>query len=105
MKNIIEELEQRGLLKQITNEEKILNAQKNNKALYCGFDPTADSLHQYGFKPIAILGGGTGMIGDPSFKAAERKLLTLEDLENNVKGIKKQLESLIGDVQIINNND
>ncbi|AUB31983.1 tyrosine--tRNA ligase [Spiroplasma floricola] len=119
MRSILEELKQRDLLKQFTNEEKILNAQKQGAGLYCGFDPTADSLHvghliqiinlkrfkDFGFAPIAILGGGTGMIGDPSFKSEERNLLTLEQVGKNVEGIKQQLNFLIPDINVINNND
>ncbi len=119
MRSILEELKQRDLLKQVTNEEKIANAQKDGAGIYCGFDPTADSLHvghliqiinlkrfkDYGFAPIAILGGGTGMIGDPSFKSEERNLLTLEQVGENVEAIKKQLNFLIPDINVINNND
>ncbi len=119
MRSILEELKQRDLLKQFTNEEKILNAQKQGAGLYCGFDPTADSLHvghliqiinlkrfkDFGFAPISILGGGTGMIGDPSFKSEERNLLTLEQVGKNIEGIKKQLNFLIPDINVINNND
>ncbi|WP_339033923.1 tyrosine--tRNA ligase [Spiroplasma endosymbiont of Cantharis rufa] len=119
MQSILKELEARDLLKQYTNEEKIIKAQKQGAGLYCGFDPTADSLHvghliqiinlkrfkEFGFSPIAILGGGTGMIGDPSFKSEERNLLTLKQVEKNVNGIKKQLNFLIPDIKIVNNND
>ncbi|AUM62941.1 tyrosyl-tRNA synthetase [Spiroplasma monobiae MQ-1] len=119
MRSILEELKQRDLLKQFTNEEKILNAQNEGAGVYCGFDPTADSLHvghliqiinlkrfkDFGFAPIAILGGATGMIGDPSFKSEERSLLTLEQVGKNVDGIKRQLNFLIPDINVINNND
>ncbi|WP_339030227.1 tyrosine--tRNA ligase [Spiroplasma endosymbiont of Cantharis nigra] len=119
MQSILKELESRDLLKQYTNEEKIIKAQKEGAGLYCGFDPTADSLHvghliqiinlkrfkEFGFSPIAILGGGTGMIGDPSFKSEERNLLTLKQVEKNVNSIKKQLNFLIPDIKIVNNND
>ncbi|HJG33529.1 MAG TPA: tyrosine--tRNA ligase, partial [Jeotgalicoccus aerolatus] len=77
-------------------------------SLYCGADPTADSLHighlvpfltlrrfqQYGHRPVILIGGGTGMIGDPSFKADERKLLTEEEVDKNVESIKKQMENI-----------
>lgn len=119
MNKILDELKWRDLLKQSTNDEKLENAQKNKKAVYCGFDPTADSLHvghliqiinlkrfqDYGFNPIALIGGGTGMIGDPSFKAAERKLLTLEEVNKNVDGIKEQLKRLIPKIKMVNNAD
>ncbi|QEH62229.1 tyrosyl-tRNA synthetase [Spiroplasma chinense] len=119
MKFILEELKDRGLLKQVTNEEKVKNAQETNAGVYCGFDPTADSLHighliqlinlkrfgEHGFSPIAIIGGATGMIGDPSFKSQERQLLTLEQVGENVKAIEKQIKGLVPNVKIANNAD
>ncbi|ADK69652.1 tyrosine--tRNA ligase [Mycoplasma mycoides subsp. mycoides] len=119
MKNsILEELKWRGLIKQITNESKILDAQNNNDAVYCGFDPTADSLHvghlmmiitlkrfaDYNFKPIALIGGATGMIGDPSFKANERVLQTKDQVEHNINKISAQLKQIIPNVNFVNNN-
>ncbi|AHI54095.1 tyrosyl-tRNA synthetase [Spiroplasma sabaudiense Ar-1343] len=115
--SIIKELQWRGLLKQVTNEEKIIKAQNNHKGVYCGFDPTADSLHvghliqiinlmrfqKFGFKPIAVVGGATGMIGDPSFKKDERAFLTPEQLEFNVQSISKQLKGLIANITFENN--
>ena len=103
--------------------EELLN--KEMVAGYIGFDPTADSLHvgsliqimilkrfqQAGHKPIALVGGATGMIGDPSGKKEERKLLTVEDIEHNINGIKKQLEKFLdfdsptNPAEIVNNND
>ncbi|AKX33817.1 tyrosyl-tRNA synthetase [Spiroplasma litorale] len=117
--NIIEELKNRKLLKQITNENKLLDSQKNNNAVYCGFDPTADSLHvghliqilnlkrfsNNGFKSIALIGGATAMIGDPSFKSQERVLLELSVVNNNIISIKKQLKNLLPNVEILNNAD
>ncbi|AGM25437.1 tyrosine--tRNA ligase [Spiroplasma chrysopicola] len=117
--NIIKELEWRGLLKQLTNPEKILKAQELKKGVYCGFDPTGDSLHvghliqilllkrfeQFGFQPIAIIGGGTGMIGDPSGKKAERTLLDDKTVNQNVAEITAQMKGLIPDVKIVNNAD
>ncbi|PPE06135.1 tyrosine--tRNA ligase [Williamsoniiplasma lucivorax] len=117
--NIIQELEWRGLLKQATNEDKINQAQQNGAGVYCGFDPTADSLHvghlipiillsrfqKMGFKPIALIGGGTGMIGDPSFKSQERVLQTNEQVLVNVQGIQKQLKQMLHDVTFVNNYD
>ncbi|WP_031542114.1 tyrosine--tRNA ligase [Mesoplasma photuris] len=116
---IIEELNWRGLVKQITNEEKLIEAQKSGSAVYCGFDPTADSLHvghlmmivtlerfgRQGFKPIFLMGGGTGMIGDPSFKAGERQLQTIEQIDENVKGIMSQMVKIIPNVTFANNAD
>lgn len=117
--NIINELTWRGLVKQITNQEKIISAQNNNDFVYCGFDPTADSLHVghlmmivtlkrfglAGFKSIALIGGATGMIGDPSFKSAERVLQTDEQVNQNIKGISKQLQRIIPNVTFVNNAD
>lgn len=115
--NIIEELQWRGLVKQITNETKLINAQNLGQGVYCGFDPTADSLHvghlipivllerfrRVGFKPIALIGGGTGMIGDPSFKSSERVLQTNAEVEINVQAIQTQLAKLIPNVELQNN--
>ncbi len=106
---LLEELSWRGLLQQQTHETLADELAKGPMTLYCGFDPTADSLHvgslvpiiglmhfqRAGHKPIALVGGGTGLIGDPSFKAAERALLTTEQVEANVVGIRGQLERFI----------
>lgn len=103
MKNVIKELQQRKIIKDITNEDK-LNKLTVDDSLYIGFDPTAESLHlgnylqikilkhfiNAGFKPIAVLGGATGMIGDPSFKDSERQLLDEETLLKNKKHITAQ---------------
>ncbi len=100
------DLKSRGIIKDITNPEK-LSKLKKGAGIYIGFDPTADSLHlgnyiqiitllrfkEAGFKPIALLGGATGMIGDPSGKSEERNLQTEKDLLKNKKAIKKQLET------------
>ncbi|MCH5352201.1 MAG: tyrosine--tRNA ligase, partial [Acutalibacter sp.] len=103
---IYEELQRRGLLAQLTDEEEIKNLINEGKAtFYIGFDPTADSLHvghfmalclmkrlqQAGNRPIALLGGGTGMIGDPSGKTDMRKMLTKEDIDHNIACFKKQM--------------
>ena len=107
---VFDELKSRGLIAQVTNEKKvkdILNNQKIN--FYIGFDPTADSLHvghfvqimvmsymqKAGHKPIALFGGGTGMIGDPSGKSDIRKMLKKEDIEHNIECFKKQMSRLI----------
>ncbi|MFC7364557.1 MULTISPECIES: tyrosine--tRNA ligase [Bhargavaea] len=106
---LIEDLKWRGLLYQTTDEEalaELLN--KESISLYCGVDPTADSLHighivpfltlrrfqRHGHRPIVLVGGATGMIGDPSFKADERQLLSEEQLSHNVAGIRGQLEQI-----------
>lgn len=120
VKNILEELRWRGLLKQVTNETKLLKAQELKKGIYCGFDPTGDSLHvghliqimllkrfeMFGFQPIAIIGGGTGMIGDPSGKKAERVLLDDKTIKHNVETISSQMQQLIGTkVKMVNNTE
>jgi len=122
--NFVEELRWRGMLQDIIpeTEEMLLNGPT---AGYIGFDPTGDSLHvghltqimtlihfqQAGHKPIALVGGATGMIGDPSFKSAERNLLDAETLNHNVTCLKKQLSKFIdfGDgpnaAKMVNNYD
>lgn len=121
--SIIQDLQSRGLIAQTTDAEALdalLNEQKI--ALYCGFDPTADSLHighllpvlalrrfqLAGHTPVALVGGATGMIGDPSFKAAERSLNTLETVQQWVQSIRGQLEPFLsfegGNAAIMANN-
>ena len=106
--SLIAELQARGLVQEIMPgaEEQL---QKEMTSGYIGFDPTADSLHvgsllpitllmrlqQYGHKPYALVGGATGMIGDPSGKSAERNLLDKETIEKNCEGIRKQLEKFL----------
>ncbi|ACF07212.1 tyrosyl tRNA synthetase [Metamycoplasma arthritidis] len=104
-KNLIVELKNRGIFSNISSEEKF-NALESNVGVYTGFDPTAKSLHlgnyvqivnllrfkKFGFKPLAVLGGLTGMIGDPSYRQAERKLLDEKTILANKNAIKKQLE-------------
>lgn len=116
--NIIDELKWRNVLKDVSNDEKVLLAQQAKKAIYCGFDPTNDSLHLgnllqvillrrfalFGFQPIALVGGGTAMIGDPSGKSQERNLLNKEQLDFNIKGISKQLAQLINNHSITHIN-
>ncbi len=121
---IYEELKARGLIAQVTDEERIRDLVNNGKAtFYIGFDPTADSLHvghfmalclmkrlqMAGNKPIALLGGGTGMIGDPSGKTDMRKMLTKEQIDHNIECFKKQMARFIdfsdGKALIVNNAD
>ena len=121
---VFEELKARGLLAQLTDEEKIRDLVNNGKAtFYIGFDPTADSLHighfmalclmkrlqMAGNKPIALLGGGTGMIGDPSGKSDMRKMLTKEEIDHNIDNFKKQMSRFIdfsdGKALLVNNAD
>ncbi len=107
---IYDELVARGLIAQVTDEDEIRKMINEGKAtFYIGFDPTADSLHvghfmalclmkrlqMAGNKPIALLGGGTGMIGDPSGKSDMRKMLTKEDIEHNIACFKKQMSRFI----------
>ena len=121
---VFEELKRRGLIAQLTDEKEIEELVNNGKAtFYIGFDPTADSLHvghfmalclmkrlqMAGNKPIALLGGGTGMIGDPSGKTDMRKMLTRETIEHNVACFKKQMSRFIdfsdGKAMVVNNAD
>ncbi len=107
---LYDELIARGLIAQVTDENEIRELINNGKAVfYIGFDPTADSLHvghfmalclmkrlqMAGNKPIALLGGGTGMIGDPSGKTDMRKMLTKEDIDHNIACFQKQMSRFI----------
>ena len=124
---LLQDLEWRGLLYQQTDAEgmeKLLNEQK--VSLYVGVDPTADSMHighivplltlrrfqKAGHKPILLVGGATGTVGDPSGRSEERQLQTMEQVEKNVQGLKKQMERLFdfssdaeNGAQLVNNND
>lgn len=114
---IIEELKERGILKQISNEEKLLNLNPNQTGIYVGFDPTAKSLHlgnyilminlkrfqKYGYKTYALVGGATGMIGDPSFRDSERVLLDLNTVIDNKNRIKNQLSKM--NFEVVDNYD
>ena len=121
---LFEELKRRGLIAQLTDEEEIKELINNGKAtFYIGFDPTADSLHvghfmalclmkrlqMAGNKPIALLGGGTGMIGDPSGKTDMRKMMTTETINHNVECFKKQMSRFIdfsdNKALVVNNAD
>ncbi len=119
-----EELQARGLIAQVTDEAEIRELVDNGKAtFYIGFDPTADSLHvghfmalclmkrlqMAGNKPIALLGGGTGMIGDPSGKTDMRKMMTKETIQHNIDCFKTQMSRFIdfseGKALMVNNAD
>ena len=124
---LLQDLQWRGLLYQQTDAEgmeKLLNEQK--VSLYVGVDPTADSMHighivplltlrrfqKAGHKPILLVGGATGTVGDPSGRSEERQLQTMEQIEKNVQGLKKQMERLFdfssdaeNGAQLVNNND
>ena len=117
--DLIADLEWRGLLKQCSDLEALKESLKTQQTFYCGFDPTADSLHignllplmalrrvqEHGHKAIAIVGGGTGLIGDPSGKTNERTLNTLETVAEFVKRIEVQIRSiLIPEKTIVENN-
>ena len=121
---IYDELVARGLIAQVTDEEEIKELINAGKAtFYIGFDPTADSLHighfmalclmkrlqMAGNKPIALLGGGTGMIGDPSGRSDMRQMMTVETINHNIECFKKQMERFIdfsdGKALIVNNAD
>ena len=106
---VYDELVARGLIAQVTDEEEIKELINNGKAtFYIGFDPTADSLHvghfmalclmkrlqMAGNKPIALVGGGTGMIGDPSGRTDMRTMMTVETIQHNCDCFKKQIESI-----------
>ena len=121
---VYEELQARGLIAQVTDEPEIRDLVNNGKAVfYIGFDPTADSLHvghfmalclmkrlqMAGNKPIALIGGGTGMIGDPSGRSDMRQMLTPETIQHNCDCFKKQMSRFIdfsdGKALMVNNAD
>lgn len=124
MANVLDELLERGYIKQFTHEKETRELLEKEKiTFYIGFDPTADSLHvghfiammfmahmqKAGHRPIALLGGGTAMVGDPSGKTDMRKMLTKEQIQHNVDSIKKQMSRFIDfsddKALIVNNAD
>lgn len=124
MSNVYDTLVERGFVQQVTHEEELAKLLENEQVtFYIGFDPTADSLHvghflamiamahmqRAGHRPIALVGGGTAMVGDPSGKTDMRKMLTKEQIEHNVDCIKKQLQRFIsfsdGKAILANNAD
>ena len=123
---LLQDLKARGLVAQMTSEEELeKHLTDGSVTLYCGFDPTADSLHigslvplltlkrfqEYGHKPLALVGGATGLIGDPSFKAQERKLNDDETVANWVGKIRAQVSAFIdfdagsNSAEVVNNLD
>ncbi len=122
MANVLDELLERGYIKQFTHEEETRKLLENEKVtFYIGFDPTADSLHvghfiammfmahmqRAGHRPIALIGGGTAMVGDPSDRTDMRQMMTMNTIEHNVSCFKKQLSKFIEfseDKAIILNN-
>jgi tyrosyl-tRNA synthetase len=124
MSNVIDELKRRGFVEQTTHDQELDEyIDHGNTTCYIGFDPTASSLHigslvpimslahmqRHGHRPIALVGGGTGLVGDPSGKTEMRKLLTPETLEENAMGIKQQLSHFLdfsdGKAIMLNNAD
>jgi len=123
MEHILDILKDRGFIAQMTFEDELYEQLKEPTTFYVGFDPTADSLHighyipimamahmqRAGHKPIALMGGGTAMIGDPSGKTDMRKMMTTETIDQNVECIKKQMSRFLdfsdGKAIIVNNGD
>ena len=121
--HILDILKERGFIAQVTFEDELYKQLEEPTTFYVGFDPTADSLHighyipimamahmqKAGHKPIALMGGGTAMIGDPSGKTDMRKMMTTETIDNNVECIKKQMSRFLdfgeGKAIIVNNGD
>ncbi|MDD3243958.1 MAG: tyrosine--tRNA ligase, partial [Eubacteriales bacterium] len=124
MANVLDTLKERGFIKQITFEDELYKLLDEEKvSFYVGFDPTADSLHighyipimamahmqKAGHRPIALMGGGTAVIGDPSGRSDLRTMMTNDTIAQNVAGIQKQMERLLdfsdGKARIVNNAD
>ncbi len=121
--HVLDILKERGFIAQTTFEDELYEQLKNPTTFYVGFDPTADSLHighyipimamahmqRAGHKPIALMGGGTAMIGDPSGKTDMRKMMTTETIDHNVECIQKQMSRFLdfseGNAIIVNNGD
>jgi tyrosyl-tRNA synthetase len=115
--NLYEDLKWRGLIQDISDEELINKLNNEKLTFYIGTDPTADSMHighyssfliskrlaKYGHKPILLVGGATGLIGDPK-PTAERPMITKEEVEHNIKGLTKQAKEIFG-FEVVNNYD
>src|SRR5713101_3530111 len=120
--NVLDALRARGFIAQVSDEDGLRRTLENGPVtVYQGFDPTATSLHtgnlvgimalahfqRAGHRPIALVGGGTGMIGDPSDRASERPMLSVADIERNLAGIRAQFSRYIdfsGDRALLLNN-
>lgn len=114
--SFLKELKNRSLIKQVVKEDELGVALEKPLTLFCGFDPTSDSLHvgsllplitllrfkNAGHNPIALIGGATGLIGDPSFKAQERDVLFEDEVQKNVEGICAQIKSILN-IDVVNN--
>lgn len=123
MANVLDVLTERGYVQDVSDTEGLRRALERPATLYCGYDPTAPSLHvghllsimmlahfqRAGHRPIAVVGGGTGMVGDPSGKTTQRPILTIEEIEANLAGQRRQLERYLdfedGRALIVNNAD
>ena len=105
MKNVIDELRRRGFIEQTTGDEAVHGLLEQSVTCYIGFDPTAPSFHvgslipimalahmqRHGHRPIALVGGGTALVGDPSGKTEMRQMLTPEQVDQNAEALKRQL--------------
>jgi len=123
VENVYDILEERGFIEQVTDDNKVRNLLEKPTTCYIGFDPTARSLHlgslvpimslahmqRAGHRPIAVVGGGTTLVGDPSGKTEMRRIMTREEIEENAQGIKKQLSRFLdferGKALMVNNAD
>ncbi|MGP1272955.1 MAG: tyrosine--tRNA ligase [Phycisphaerales bacterium] len=119
--DLLDELTWRGLIYQCTDEDALrAHLQAGTRRIYCGFDPTADSLtignlvpimvlrhvQRAGHEPVVVMGGGTGMIGDPSGKSAERKLMTRETIDRHIRAQRPIFDAVLGDgIRVLNNAD
>ncbi len=122
MPSVFDDLRERGFIQQLTHEQPLIDLLENEQVtVYVGYDPTADSLHvghmvtimalahlqRHGHRPIALVGGGTALVGDPSGKTEMRQMLSLEQIEHNLQGIKSQLSRFLdfagGKALVVNN--